>query len=95
MCVLRHAANLERLSEAVLGATGCSQGRLLWENIFPISTTTPPGARGKLEDMQHSNHLPNKQKEEPGTGCNGQPRKGRSCDSPDPFDFQIFERIFL
>lgn len=45
----------------------------------------PSGAAGKLKDTQHSNHLPNKQKEESCTTCDGQPRKGRSCDSPDPF----------
>lgn len=60
VCVLRHTANLEWLSGAVLGATGCSQGWLLWENLFPASTTTQSGARGKPEDMQHSNPLPSK-----------------------------------
>lgn len=45
----------------------------------------PSGAGGKLEDMQHSNPLPNKQKKVSCTRCDGQRRKGRSCDCPDPF----------
>lgn len=71
---------------AVLGATSCSQGcfgKTSSQQAQPLNA--PSGAGGKLEDMQHPNHLPNRQKEESCTRCDGQPTEGRSCDCPDPF----------
>lgn len=55
----------------------------------------PSGARGKLEGVQHSSHLPKKQ-EELCTDVMDSPGKGEAVIALTPLGyFQTFERIFL
>lgn len=84
---------------AVLGATSCSQGWLLWENIFPASTTTQCSIRSWRKAGGHAASKPPAQQTEGGIlhqmWWTAHRREKLWLPWPIWGFFQSFERIFL